>query len=78
MPRSIALLLILISTGACSSLPSVTDDPDYALCQQARAQALRGDPAAEATLDRMRELRNASYCRNDLMIRDRGIPPDGT
>lgn len=78
MTRTFAAAALLVSVCACTGLPSVTSDPDYALCERAREQALRGDPAAEQTLDGMRDLRFASYCKNDLMVRDRLLPPNGT
>ncbi len=78
MARTFAAAALLASLCACSGLPSITDDPDYALCERAREQARRGDPAAEQTLDSMRSLSFASYCKNDLMVRDRLLPPNGT
>jgi len=79
--KPMAVVLLAVSSAAlpgCAGWPSAVADPDFALCAQARAQALRDDPAFEATLDRMRDLRNYHRCRYDLMLRDRGIEPNST
>lgn len=65
-----------LAASGCAQLPSLADDPDHAVCELARAQARRGDPAHEATLERIRDLRNYHTCRYDLMLRDRGIEPN--
>lgn len=73
----------LIALGAtlsgCAGLQGAAADPDFLLCEQARAQALRGDTAgAEATIGRIRDLRQAWYCKNYLLEIDRGLHPEGT
>ena len=76
-PLTIALLAVSsVALPGCAGRPGAEADPDFALCEQARAQALRDDPAFESTLDRMRDLRNYHRCRYDLMLRDRGIEPN--
>lgn len=78
MKRMTALLLPMALWG-CAALPPGTADADQALCEQAREQARRGDLAgAEATLARMQDLRDAWYCRNDLIEQDRGLYPRAT
>lgn len=71
-------IVMLAALAGCAGLPSVVDDPDHALCEQARAEARRNDPGFEATLERIRDLRNYHRCRYDLMLRDRGIEPNST
>lgn len=67
------------SLGGCANLPDLAADPDFALCEQARGLARRGDTAAaEAAIDRMRDLRNAWYCKNDVLELDKGLHPRGT
>ncbi|MEN9315941.1 MAG: hypothetical protein RIS35_2334 [Pseudomonadota bacterium] len=78
--RNLAIALCVIAPLlGCAALPGIGDDPDHALCEQARALADRGDPAsAVVLLDHMRDLRNYHRCRYDLMQRDRGIEPNST
>lgn len=80
--RTKSLLITLSSIAAlsgCATLPGIAGDPDHAFCEQARAQADRGDvTGAMATLERIRDLRNYHRCRYDLMQRDRGIEPNST
>lgn len=76
--RAAALGLCAVLVG-CAHLPDGSRDPDFALCEQARAHLRRGDPAAaEAAIDRMRDLRNAYDCRNDVLETDMGRFPRGT
>lgn len=77
--RRAATLALCALLGGCAGLPDPAADPDFALCEQARAHARRGDTAAaEAAIDRMRDLRNAWYCKNDVLELDRGLHPRGT
>ena len=78
--KSLAMTLSLsASLLGCAALPGIADDPDHAACEQARAQADRGDVnGAMAALERIRDLRNYHRCRYDLMQRDRGIEPNST
>jgi hypothetical protein len=79
MMKRIAALLLPLALSGCAGLAAGTADPDQALCERAREQARRGDLAgAEATIDRMRDLREAWYCRNDLIEQDRGLYPRAT
>ena len=72
-------VLVPVALAGCAGLPSITQNPDFALCELAREQARRGDrAAAEETIDRMHDLREAWYCRNDLIELDRGLHPRGT
>jgi hypothetical protein len=75
MTRWVAVLVLSVTAG-CAGFPGRVNDADHALCEQARAQARRNDPAAEATLDRIRDLRSYQRCRYELMLRDRGIEPN--
>ena len=75
MRTSLLTILAAAALGGCANLPSASDDPDHALCELARAQALRGDPASEATLDRIRDLRTYHYCKYELMMLDRNLNP---
>lgn len=70
------VILSLAAFSGCAGLPAAVQDPDQAICEQARAQARMNDPAAQATLDRIRDLRNYHQCRYELMERDRGIEPN--
>ena len=72
------LILMLAASSGCAGFPGEVNDPDHAICELARAQARRNDPAAEATLERIRDLRNYHRCRYELMLRDRGIEPNST
>ena len=78
--KSLAITLSLsASLVGCAALRGIADDPDHIACEEARAQADRGDVAgAVATLERIRDLRNYHRCRYDLMQRDRGIEPNST
>jgi hypothetical protein len=77
--KRIAALLLPFALAGCAALPSASADADRALCERAREQARRGDLAgAEASIDRVRDLREAWYCRNDLIEQDRGLYPRAT
>ena len=77
--KRIAALLLPLALSGCAALSSGASDADLALCERAREQARLGDrAAAEATIDRMRDLREAWYCRNDLIEQDRGLYPRAT
>ena len=78
--KSLAMILSLsASLLGCAALRGVAGDPDHLACEQARAQADRGDvTGAMATLERILDLRNYHRCRYDLMQRDRGIEPNST
>ncbi|GAA4414434.1 hypothetical protein [Quisquiliibacterium transsilvanicum] len=80
MKRLAALLLPLALSGCAALAASVADaQADQALCERARTQARQGDLAgAEASISRMRDLREAWYCRNDLIEQDRGLYPRAT
>jgi hypothetical protein len=79
MIRSTILLALAAISVACAALPAAVNDADFALCEQAREHARRGDTAAaEAAIDRMRDLRNAWYCKNDVLELDKGLHPRGT
>lgn len=77
MHRWLAILGLAAAAG-CAGFPGEVNDPDHAVCELARAQARRNDPAAQSTLDRIRDLRNYHRCRYELMERDRGIEPNST
>lgn len=72
------IILSLVAVSGCAGFPAAVQDPDQAICEQARAQARLNDPAAQATLERIRDLRDYHRCRYDLMERDRGIEPNST
>ena len=77
VPGALAALVAL--SAGCGALSGAGGGADFALCEQARAQALRGDTAgAEATIGRIRDLRQAWYCKNYLLEIDRGLHPEGT
>jgi hypothetical protein len=74
--RILAVVSIIAAVSGCASMvpPPGSDD---ALCQQARGERLRGDPAWSATLDRISSLQTAWYCQNYLMAWDMGDNPGG-
>ncbi len=79
MKRLLSGLFLLLAVNGCAGLPSVSDTPDHALCERARALARSGDMAgAEAMIDRMQDRRDAWYCRNDVLEQDRGLYPRAT
>ncbi len=76
--RVLALAACALVAG-CAHLPDGSTDPDFALCEQARMHVRRGDlAAAEAAVDRMRDLRNAYDCRNDVLETEMGRFPRST
>ena len=77
MSKIIAIAAALAALYGCSSTPSRESiAADDRLCNEARMQAKRGDPAWSATLDRMQSLHKASYCQSYLMALDRGEVPN--
>ena len=75
--RMTAAAAIFGILGGCAGMPGYSQGSDLALCDQARAQRMMGDPAWVATLDRIGNLHAAWYCQNYPMAWDRGDPGGG-
>lgn len=75
--RILAAAAALAALAGCAGLAPPAPTSDAALCTQARAERLRGDPAWIATVERMRSLYDAWYCVNYLMPWDSGENPGG-
>ena len=75
MSKIIVIVAALATLYGCAATPTQESiAADDRLCNEARLQARRGDPAWSATLDRMQSLYKATYCRDYLMAWDRGGP----
>lgn len=70
-------MVVTSALAGCAGVQPVS--ADQRLCEEARAQARRGDAAAAvATTEKMKDLREAWYCRNVHLRRDQGDEPNGT
>ena len=79
MKRGCLFTVIAISVAlqGCASVAPPAPGSDEALCAQARAQRMNGDPAWSLTLDRIGDLHTAWYCLNYQMASDEGFIQGG-
>lgn len=75
--RVLAATLAAAALGGCAGMAPPGPSSDAALCAQARAERMRGDPGWVATLQRMNSLYESWYCLNYSMAWDRGENPGG-
>jgi hypothetical protein len=75
LARGATWAVVALLLSACAGLEHA--NPDHRLCDEARAQARRGDtPGALATIGRMKDLREQWHCQNVHLRRDWGDEPN--
>lgn len=73
--RMFAVFGLVAGAVGCAQAPQSGGTPFYVLCDQARAEARRGDAAGSAaTLNRITDLRDVITCQL-LLDRDAGREP---